>query len=239
MAEKFALITGGSRGIGKAIAFRLAREGYRCILTARNEERLQEVAAAIEKSGAPAPITIPADLMDANSIATLAEKALAASSKQIDVLVNNAGVLYLKPFLELSLQELDEMLTVNFRAVFQLTQLILPAMIQRQQGTIVNIASLAGKNGFKTGTGYGATKWALRGWASSLMLEVREHNIRVVTIFPGSVNTDMAGHSPTAPLRETMIQPEDVAEAVWTAVQIPARTMLSEIDIRPTNPKKA
>ncbi len=239
MAEKFALITGGSRGIGKAIAVRLATEGFRCILTARSKERLQRVANELEKLGAPRPITIAADLTDIQSIESLAKEALRACDHQIDVLVNNAGVLHLKPFLELSLAEMDEMLAVNFRAVFLLTQRLLPAMIERQQGTIVNIASLAGKNGFKTGTGYGATKWALRGWANSLMLEVREHNIRVITIFPGSVNTDMAGHSPTAPLRETMIQPEDVAEAVWTAITIPERTMFSEIDIRPTNPKKA
>ena len=239
MAVKYALITGGSRGIGRAIALRLGQEGYRCILTARNVEALETTAQALQKAGAPEAVLIPADLTDGNSIEHLAQQALDASGNQIDVLVNNAGVLYLKPFLELSLKELDEMLAVNFRAVFQLTQRILPAMIQRQHGTIVNIASLAGKNGFKTGTGYGATKWALRGWANSLMLEVREHNIRVVTIFPGSVNTDMAGHSPTAPRRETMIQPEDVAEAVWTAVNVPERTMLSEIDIRPTNPKKA
>ncbi len=239
MAEKFALITGGSRGIGKAISVRLATEGFRCILTARNKERLQLVADELEKLGAPRPITIAADLTDIQSIETLAKEALKACDHRIDILVNNAGVLHLKPFLELSLAEMDEMLAVNFRAVFLLTQRLLPAMIERQQGTIVNIASLAGKNGFKTGTGYGATKWALRGWANSLMLEVREHNIRVITIFPGSVNTDMAGHSPTAPLRETMIQPEDVAEAVWTAITIPERTMLSEIDIRPTNPKKA
>ncbi len=238
MELKTALITGGSRGIGRAIALRMGREGYRCILGARNEEKLKETAALLQTHNAPSPIIIPVDLTNEESIRAFAQQALEAADHRIDVLVNNAGVLYLKPFLELSLSELDEMLAVNFRAVFQLTQLILPAMIQRQHGTIVNIASLAGKNGFKTGTGYGATKWALRGWANSLMLEVREHNIRVVTIFPGSVNTEMAGSSPTAPLRETMIQPEDVADAVWTAVQLPARSMISELDIRPTNPKK-
>ncbi len=239
MGEKTALVTGASRGIGQAIALKLGQAGYRCILTARNEEKLVATQKLLEQSQAPQPVVIPADLANEQSIASLAQEALQATNNRIDVLVNNAGVLYLKPFLDLSLNELDEMMAVNFRAVFYLTQLILPAMIDRQGGTIVNIASLAGKNGFKTGTGYGASKWALRGWANSLMLEVRQYNIRVVTIFPGSVNTDMAGHSPTAPLRETMIQPEDVAEAVLTAVQMPQRSMISEIDIRPTNPKKA
>jgi len=147
--------------------------------------------------------------------------------------------MYVKPFLELTVEEYEEMMDVNMKAVFVLTQAVLPQMIARKSGTIINIASLAGKNGFRTGTGYGASKFAVRGFAMSLMQEVREHNIRVVTIFPGSVNTNLAGSSPNAPLRETMIQPEDVAEIVYTAFTLPERSMVSEIDIRPTHPRRA
>jgi 3-oxoacyl-[acyl-carrier protein] reductase len=106
-------------------------------------------------------------------------------------------------------------------------------MISQKRGAIVNISSLAGKNSFKGGTGYCATKWALRGFASSLMLEVREHNIRVITIFPGSVDTSFSQMNKRG---ERITQPDDVASAVVFAVTAPDRSMFSEIDVRPTNP---
>ena len=113
-------------------------------------------------------------------------------------------------------------------------------MISRRTGNIVNIASLAGKNGFKMGTGYAATKWALRGFAQCLMLEVREYDIRVVTIFPGSVETAFGsgGVSPTGTPSQNKIQSIDIAETAYLAVNMPDRTMLSEIDMRPSNPAK-
>jgi len=105
---------------------------------------------------------------------------------------------------------------------------------------IMNIASLAGKNGFKLGTGYAATKWALRGFAQCLLQEVREHDVRVVTLFPGSVETSFGagGQSPTATPSRNKIQPEDIADTAFLAYSIPVRTLLSEIDIRPSNPSK-
>ncbi|RMG61489.1 MAG: SDR family oxidoreductase [Calditrichaeota bacterium] len=237
MDNPVVLITGASRGIGRAIALKFASEGFACILAARNREKLEETASLIRNQYGSPTLIVPTNLRRDADIDNLASTALAQWGK-VDVLVNNAGVLYLKPFLELSIEEFDEMMQVNMRAIFLLTQKILPSMIERKQGTIINIASLAGKNGFKNGTGYGASKWALRGWAASLMMEVREHNIRVVTIFPGSVDTDMAGQLPTAPRRESMIQPEDIARAAYLAYALPERTMLSEIDVRPTNPQK-
>lgn len=125
------------------------------------------------------------------------------------------------------------MWNLNVRAIFVLTKVTLPHMIKARSGVIVNISSLAGKNSFKGGTGYAATKWALRGFASSLMLEVREHNIRVVTIFPGSVDTSFSSMNKKG---DHITQPADVASAVVFAVTAPERTMFSEIDVRPTNP---
>ena len=123
--------------------------------------------------------------------------------------MNNAGLGYLKPFLEISAAEIQEMIDVNLRAVFLLTQQVVPEMIKRKSGMIMNIASLAGKNGFKLGTGYAATKWALRGFAQCLLQEVREHDVRVVTLFPGSVETSFGagGQSPTATPSRNKIQP--------------------------------
>ncbi len=231
------LITGASRGIGKAIALRFAQAGFACALTARQAAKLQEVAQQVTEAGAPKTLVVPADLTRDADVDRLATTVLKQWGR-VDVLVNNAGVLFLKPFTELSIEEFDQMMAVNMRAVFLLTQKIVPGMISRKTGTIINIASLAGKNGFKNGTGYGATKWALRGWASSLMLELREYDIRVITIFPGSVNTDMAGQLPSAPLPESRLQPEDVAHAAFQAYVLPQRAMMSEIDLRPSNPKK-
>jgi len=151
----------------------------------------------------------------------------------VDILVNNAGVGVFKPVAELSVAEFDTMWATNMRGVFLLTKEVLPHMMRAKRGEIVNIASLAGKNSFKGGAGYCATKWALRGFAGSLMLEVREHNIRVVTVFPGSVET---AFSASGKKGGNITQPEDVADAVLFAVTSPQRSMFSEIDVRPTNP---
>lgn len=238
MNQPVALITGASRGIGRALALKFGAAGYRTVLTARQEEALQETAALIEAQGGPKPLSVAVDLTDLKQIDALAREA-EKTFGQVDVLINNAGVLHLKPFLEITPDELEEMLKVNIQAVFELTRRVVPGMIARRSGSIVNIASLAGKHGFKSGTGYAATKFALRGFAQSLMLELREHDIRVITVFPGSVNTRMIGRNPHAPSSETMLQAEDVAHAVFAAVSVDRRAMMSEIDIRPSNPKRS
>jgi 3-oxoacyl-[acyl-carrier protein] reductase len=228
---KIAVVTGANRGIGKAISEALAAEGAHVVLIGRNRASLEELGRMIKSKGHSSSVTT-VDVADAERL----DAAMAAILRErgtIDILVNNAGVGYLKPFTELSLAEFDEMWNLNMRAIFVAAKAILPAMIKSKSGTIVNVASLAGKNGFKGGTGYGATKWALRGFASSLMLEVREHNIRVVTVFPGSVDT---AFSTTGKRGERIPQPEDVAAAVVFAVTAPERSMFSEIDLRPTNP---
>ena len=237
--RKVALVTGASKGIGRVIATKFAREGMAVALTARNEEELRNVAAKIVTNGETKPLIIQADLRDESQIAEIPKKVIEKWGR-IDVLVNNAGLGYLKPFTEISIDQFQEMMDVNVRAVFSLTQKVLPYMIQQKSGDIVNIASLAGKNGFKGGTGYAATKWALRGFAQCLMLEVREHDIRVITIFPGSVDTAFGsgGQSPTGTIPENKIQSIDIAETAYLAVNMPKRTMVSEIDMRPSNPAK-
>jgi NADP-dependent 3-hydroxy acid dehydrogenase YdfG len=237
--RKVALVTGASKGIGRVIATKFAREGMAVALTARNESELQNVAAKIVTNGETKPLIIPADLRDESQIAEIPKKVIEKWGR-IDVLVNNAGLGYLKPLTEISMEQFQEMMDVNVTAVFSLTQKVLPYMIKRKSGNIVNIASLAGKNGFKGGTGYAATKWALRGFAQCLMLEVREHDIRVITIFPGSVDTGFGfgGQSPTGTIPENKIQSIDIAETAYLAVNMPQRTMVSEIDMRPSNPAK-
>ncbi|MFZ0391551.1 MAG: SDR family NAD(P)-dependent oxidoreductase [Calditrichia bacterium] len=234
-----ALVTGGSKGIGRAIALKFAMEGMRVAITARSRNDLEKAAEFIVNEGGTEPLIIPADLTDFKAIPKVVGEVLDHWG-QIDVLVNNAGAGFLRPFLDLKLEEFRAMMDLNVTAVFALTQRVVPHMIERKSGMIINIASLAGKNEFKTGTGYAASKWALRGFAKSLMLEVREHDIRVVTIFPGSVDTSFgSGESPTGTPKSNQIQPGDIAQVAFTAYTMPLRTMVSEIDMRPSNPKRA
>ena len=231
LAGKVALVTGATKGIGRATAEALALEGAHVVLVARSKEGLTSTTKLFVDRGLKVSMKM-ADIADPDQAKMVVESA-ASELGQLDILVNNAGMGVFKPLKEMSLREFDDMWNLNMRGVFVVTQAALPHMIRAKGGTIVNIDSLAGKNGFKGGTGYCATKWALRGFASSLMLEVREHNIRVVTIFPGSVDTTF---SATNKRGDFITQPEDVASAVVFAVTAPGRSMFSEIDVRPTNP---
>ena len=231
LAGKVAIVTGAGRGIGKSIARALAPEGAHVVLASRTLAEIERLAGDIRTSGGAAT-PVRADITDERQVNHLAAESLKISGA-LDILVNNAGIGVFKPVVAMEVSDFDAMWNVNMRGVFLATRSVLPSMIRARSGAIVNIASLAGKNTFKGGAGYGATKWALRGFAGSLMLEVREHNIRVVTICPGSVDTDFSSSGKKGP---QITQPEDVASAVIFAVTAPVRSNFSEIDIRPTNP---
>ena len=162
---------------------------------------------------------------------------LAAKLGEITLLVNNAGVLIARPFDELTLEEWDQTMAVNLRSLYLVTRAVLPGMRRQGSGTIVNVASLAGRNGFAGGTAYAASKHGVLGFGRSLMLELRKENIRVITICPGSVDTGMLHDQPMLKSNpDRILQPEDVAESIVQAVSLPERAMVSELDIRPTNP---
>ena len=173
-----------------------------------------------------------ADVSSEADIRNLVE-AVAKRDGRVDILVNNAGLGVFGNFADSSIADIDTMLNTNIRGVMLATHEVLPLMIKQNGGQIVHIASLAGKNTVKGGAVYAATKWALRGFAASLMLEVREHNIRMVTVCPGSVET---AFSASGKRGKNITQPEDVADAVVFAITAPARSMFSEIDVRPTRP---
>ena len=146
-------------------------------------------------------------------------------------------MLIARPFEELTLEDWDTTMATNLRSLYLVTRAVLPGMRRRREGTVVNVASLAGRNGFVGGTAYTASKHAVLGFARSLMLEVRKEGIRVITICPGSVDTDMLRDQPmlkSDPQR--ILQADDVAQAIVDAVQLPSRALVSEIDLRPTNP---
>ena len=233
LRDQTAIVTGAGRGIGKAIALALAVEGAKVVVSSRTMSELEQCVAEIRSAGGSA-MAVRADVTSQREVRSLVETVTSSLGK-IDILVNNAGIGVFKNAVDLEVEEFDRMWNVNVRGVFLATKAVLPSMIAARSGAIVNIASLAGKNGFKGGTGYGATKWALRGFASSLMLEVREYDIRVITIFPGSVDTSFSAGRKKG---SSYPQPEDVASAVVFALSAPGRAMFSEIDVRPTNPPR-
>jgi NADP-dependent 3-hydroxy acid dehydrogenase YdfG len=228
---KIAIVSGGSRGIGRAISRTLAAEGASVVIAARDQDALARSVDELRKEGHNVE-GIVTDVGVENEVHHLVQHAVHTHGT-VDILVNNAGAGVFKNVADLSVADFDRMWATNMRGVFLLTKEVLPHMMRAKRGEIVNIASLAGKNSIKGGAGYCATKWALRGFAGSLMLEVREHNIRVVTVFPGSVET---AFSASGKKGGNITQPEDVAEAVLFAVTAPQRSMFSEIDVRPTKP---
>ena len=226
------LITGATEGIGRATAFAFGRDGWRvgvCARTAGKVAALVEAlrAEGITAAGAAGDVGIPGDV----------ERIVRAVDTELgpaDALVNNAGIAIFKPFEEQSLEEWDAMMSTNVRSLFLVTRAVLPGMRERGAGTIVNVASLAGRNGVKHGTGYAASKHAVLGFSRSLMLEVRSQGIRVIAVCPGSVDTELI--RPLGRDAGRILQPSDVADAILGAVRLPARAMVSELDIRPSNP---
>jgi 3-oxoacyl-[acyl-carrier protein] reductase len=233
--DSVALVTGAGRGIGRAIALSLANEGAEVVLTSRTLAELESVKKEIVSKGGKAS-TIQADLCDDAQVQALFTE-IGSRYQRLDILVNNAGIGIFAPVRSLAVKDFDQMWNLNMRAVMLVTQCALSTMEKQKSGAIVNVASLAGRNAFVGGAGYAATKWALIGFSRSLMLEVREQNIRVITICPGSVDTSFSS-SPKEPSRsEKILHPQDVADTVLAALMLPDRAMVSEIDIRPTNPK--
>jgi 3-oxoacyl-[acyl-carrier protein] reductase len=230
-----AFVTGATQGIGRATAFALGRAGYAVGVCARTAARVETLVAALQGEGITAA-GAAADVSQPEPAARAVAQVVEALG-EIGVLVNNAGVLIARPFEDLTLEDWDTTIATNLRSLFLVTRAVLPGMRRRREGTVVNVASLAGRNGFAGGTAYAASKHAVLGFARSLMLEVRKEGIRVVTICPGSVDTGMLHDQPmlkSDPQR--ILQPDDVASAIVAAVRLPPRALVSEIDLRPTNP---
>lgn len=230
-----ALVTGATEGIGRATAFALGAAGYRVGVCARTPSRLRDLlqeleATGITAAGHPGDVGVEAD-------AKMVVSQVTAALGQIDVLVNNAGIGILKPMEQLNVDDWDATMATNVRSLFLMTREVLPGMRQRKDGSIVTIASLAGRNGFAGGTAYTASKHAALGFCRSLMLEVRQDNIRVIAICPGSVDTPLIRNQSTlTPNLDRILHPEDVADTVLAALRLPTRATVSELDVRPTNP---
>lgn len=234
LKNRSAFISGISKGIGKSIAIELAKEGCNISGVARNENDLKKLNEELQKFDIKVDL-YSGDVGDYYSMEKIVEEVL--SKTKVDILVNNAGIGSFRNLVEFSYEEFDRLVKTNLYGVFNLTKLFLPSMIENQMGDIVFISSLAGKNVNAGGTGYSATKFALTGFAHSLMLEVRQYNIRVCLVHPGSVDTDLISNFNPNINRDKILKPDDVAFSVLTFLRLPRRAMLSEFEIRPTNPR--
>ena len=230
LAGMTALVTGASRGIGLAIARRLAELGARLSLCARDATRLESAAAALRKEGFEA-LAMIADVTHANEIQSFVDRTHRELGP-IDILINNAGIGRFGPAHQMSETDWDAVLDTNLKSVFLVTRAVAPGMIERKRGHIVNISSLAGKNAFANGGIYCASKWGLMGLTACMAEDLRAHNIRVSAVCPGSVATDFSPH--TGRDTSKLLQPDDVAHAVATLVTQAPQSFISEIDLRPT-----
>jgi len=231
LAGKTALVTGASRGIGFAIARKLGLMGAKVAICARDGGKLEDAAARLRNDGVEV-LAATADVASAAEIASLITKT-EKSLGSIEILVNNAGVGYFGPVQEADEKNWDSVLDTNLKAVFLLSKAIAPGMIERHVGHIINIGSLAGKNAFKNGSIYCASKWGLMGLTECMAEDLREYGIRVSVICPGSVATEFG--SPVSKKNpQKMLQPDDIAHAVEMLVTQAAQSFISEVLIRPT-----
>jgi short-subunit dehydrogenase len=226
MTRPLAVITGASRGIGRAIALRLCQT-YDILALARSQSELESLADEIQSAGATCNCAA-VDLRNPSATAR------ALSDVEAEVLVNNAGLGPMKPFLELTSDEWHAMVDVNFNALYHVTRAVLPGMIARGRGHVVVIGSIASRSAFVGGTCYAGTKHAALAFVECLNLEVREHGVKVSIVNPGSVATDFS------PKRDSswMLRAEDVAESVAHVLATPANVLVHSVEVRALRPKK-
>lgn len=232
---KVAIVTGGGKGIGKAIALALAAEGAHIGLIARTEKDLVTVAEEVKAIGVKA-VYASADVSNRKDVEAAVEK-IKIELGSIDILINNAGTGTFGKFLELEPDVWEQQIKINVFGVYYTTRAVLPEMIERKTGDIVNISSTAGKTGAATTSAYSASKFAVFGLSESLMQEVRKHNIRVTALAPSTVVTDLAYSADLIkgdPKR--VMHPEDFAELIIAQLKLNRRVFVKEASIFSTNP---
>jgi 3-oxoacyl-[acyl-carrier protein] reductase len=235
---KVAVVTGSSKGIGYAIAEALARAGADVVVSARNAEEVAEAAGRLNQLGGGRAIGVPADVGRREEAHQLI-RAATVELGGLDILVNNAGIGAFGPVDEMDPDTWDRLIATNLSGVFYCCHEAIPHLKSRGDAWIINIASLAGKNPFAGGAAYNASKFGLVGFSEAMMLDVRQQGIRVSYIMPGSVATHFSGPSGGHRDHDTdwMIQPEDVAQVVMELLALPANSLVSRVEMRPTRPK--
>ncbi|WP_125723371.1 3-ketoacyl-ACP reductase [Flavobacterium ustbae] len=235
LKNKNAFITGAGKGIGKAVAIALAKEGVNLILVSRTQKDVEQLADEASNLGVKA-LALSADVSDINSINEAVEQAL-VQFKHIDILINSAGIASFGKFLELEPEAWERIIKVNLMGTYYTTRAIIPNMIERQTGDIINISSTAGLNGNALTSAYSASKFAVLGLTDSLMQEMRKHNIRVTALTPSTVATDMAKDlNLTDGNPEKVMQSEDMADLIIAQLKLNRRVFIKNSSIWSTNP---
>ncbi|MEO2202753.1 3-ketoacyl-ACP reductase [Paenibacillus pabuli] len=235
IAGKVALITGAGRGIGRAIAIAFAQEGIHVGLVGRTLENLQQVKEELQPYNVNVSIAA-ADVADLDSI-TAAVESVRRELGAIDILINNAGIGKFGGFMELTPEEWTNIIDVNVKGVYYTTRAVLPEMMERNAGDIINISSTAGQKGAPLTSAYTASKAAVNGLTESLMLEVRKKNIRVTALTPSTVATDMAVELKlTDGNPDKVMQPEDLADLIVAQLKLHPRVLLKHAGLWSTNP---
>jgi 3-oxoacyl-[acyl-carrier protein] reductase len=247
LAGKVCLVTGGTRGIGRAIAESLLAEGASVAICGRRQESVERAVEELSSENARRAGTgkVTGKAADVRNHADVG--ALFQFVDQhfggLDVLVNNAGVGVFRAIGEIALEEWSSTIETNLSGVFYCSREALFRFVTRGGGYIVNISSLAGSNAFAGGAAYNASKFGLNGLSEAMMQDVRSENVRVSTIMPGSVATGFSGRSDGGPGEDSgsdwKVWPEDVAEIVRMLLKMPARTLVSRVEMRPSKPRKS
>jgi len=228
LAGKVALVTGGSRGIGRAIALKLASLGAAVAICGRDAAKLRETESLVRAAGVRT-IAIIADVTRSDDVSNMMEK-VESEIGGINLLVNNAGMGLFGPVHEKTEEEWDELMNTNLKSVFLVSRAVIPRMIRSGGGDIINISSLAGKSVFPGGGIYCASKWGLQGLSGCMAEELREHGIRVSTVCPGSVATEFSGRGPKDPSK--VLKPEDVAHAVLMIATQGEQSLVGTVELR-------
>jgi 3-oxoacyl-[acyl-carrier protein] reductase len=234
LKDKTVIVTGAGRGIGRAIALSVSQQGARLALVARTEKGLRETQKEIRADGGRA-ICMISDIRDSASVQAMVDEVI-RQYQDIDILVNNAGVCFTSDVADCTDAEWEETLQTNLTGVFYCTRAVLPHLITKKSGQIINIVSGAGVHAFPGAAAYCASKFGVMGFSESLLEEVRSHGIRVTVVLPGMVNTGMVRDDRYA--RFQKIAPEDVAQAVLYAATSPESTLVSRVEVRHILPRK-
>ena len=237
LSGKRAVVTGASKGIGLAVARALASAGVNVVICARNAQQLEHALADLGGAAVNAKVTgQTADISNSDDVAKLFQ----FSDEQLgglDILVNNAGIGVFRAVDELTVEDWNRVIGTNLSGAFYCTREALQRFHRARGGAVINISSLAGKNPFAGGSAYNASKFGLNALSETTMLDHRYDNVRVSYVMPGSVDTEFAGHS--GQRSDWKIAPEDIADTVLHILSMPARTLISRVEMRPSRPQKS
>ena len=236
LQNKKAIITGGGRGLGKATALAFAKEGIDIAITGRNEKVLKETVSELETFGVKAIYSV-FDVGNYEAVKS-SIKNIIDTLGTVDILVNNAGIAAIGSFNEMEVSQWTQIIQTNVMGMYHVTKEVLPHLIAKNEGDIINISSTAGLNGNANVSAYSASKFAVIGMSESLMKEVRKNNIRVITLTPSTIESEMTIELGIAnkDSQDSVLQPEDFAELIVTGLKLPRRAMLKSASLWSTNP---